>query len=237
VKDIVLLGDPELRRSVGQLLSEDGAPPVICERKADEAAWHFLETKDSSWLVDGMEFAEGLSNFAHWPGSLLVVTMRVTNPVLLFALNRVCLATNVTWVHAVLDGPFVFIGPTFVPGRTACYECLDARVMMNMREAGSYQRYKRLLSQSKIKVGNPPAIRALDNLLSSHTALEVLNFALTGATYTVNKLMAIYLPTMESTYTEVLRLPGCGSCGPVAERDSHELYFETSALLDTSVKQ
>ena len=39
------------------------------------------------------------------------------------------------------------------------------------------------------------------------------------------------LPTMEFTFNEVLRLPGCSACGGLFEREDKELHFDLRALI------
>jgi thiazole/oxazole-forming peptide maturase SagC family component len=157
--------------------------------------------------------------------------MKVINPILFQTLNRVCLELCIPWIHSAVDGPFLFIGPIFVPYRSACYECFEARVIMNLRENASYQRYKQAIVEGHIKFGRLPIEPVLSGLLASHTALETLNFVQTENSFTVNKVLAIYLPTMEFTFNEVLRVPGCTACSPSSERDDKELYFDVRALI------
>jgi bacteriocin biosynthesis cyclodehydratase domain-containing protein len=191
-----------------------------------------LETGDSEWLVDGIDFERRLGAFEEWRGGqLLVHATSVPHPVRLRALNRVALALELPWLHAAVDGPFLFVGPLFVPGRTACFDCFETRVGMNLRERASYQQYKSLLAERRVKVGAPPLEPALTSLLASHVALEALNFSATGNGFMVGKVLAVYLPSMEVSFNEVLRVPGCPSCGPTAERDAPELYFDLRALI------
>ena len=53
---------------------------------------------------------------------------------------------------------------------------------------------------------------------------------LTDANFTVGKVLAVHLPTMEFSFNEVLRVAGCPGCGPSSERDDHELYFEMASF-------
>ena len=104
--------------------------------------------------------------------------------------------------------------------------------MMNLRESASYQRYKRALVERQVREGRLPVEPAIAGTLASLTALETLNFALTGSSFTVNKVLAIYLPTMEFTFNEVLRAPSCTACSPLPERDDTELYFDMGIFID-----
>ena len=103
---------------------------------------------------------------------------------------------------------------------------------MNLREGSVYQSYKRALAEGRATGSTVPLDAVLGAMLSSYAAFEALNFALTGRSFTVGKLLAIYLPTLEFTFNEVLRLPGCAACGPLAESDDRELYFELRTLLN-----
>jgi thiazole/oxazole-forming peptide maturase SagC family component len=120
----------------------------------------------------------------------------------------------------------VFVGPTFLPGESCCYECLEQRVFMNLREGANYQKYKAAMVNAQVRLGSLPMVEPVGALLAAHLVLEVLNLVLTGSTHTIGKLLAIHLPTMEMSFPDVLRLPGCAGCGAVPERDSHHLYFE-----------
>jgi bacteriocin biosynthesis cyclodehydratase domain-containing protein len=103
---------------------------------------------------------------------------------------------------------------------------------MNLREGASYQRYKNALAAQAVAVGDPPLMPALAGLLAAHAALETVNFVVaTGSSFTVGKLLALYLPTMEIAYNEVLRAPTCPACAPVPERDASELYFDMDAVV------
>jgi bacteriocin biosynthesis cyclodehydratase domain-containing protein len=185
-------------------------------------------------LEDGLAFERFVENFEDWRGCFLVHVSDTVHPLRLAVLNRLALALDTQWIQAATDGPLLLIGPTFIPNSSACFTCFETRVVMNLREAASYQRYKHALAQA----GGLATVQAagcsgvLSALLASHTALEAINMAVTGATSTVGKVLGIYLPSMEMVYSEVLRLPGCPSCGTVPERDGTELYFDVRRWID-----
>jgi thiazole/oxazole-forming peptide maturase SagC family component len=233
-RPLLLLGDGDLVRQLEAMLiaSLAGAGDVAVAGKED-ASWAAL-SDDVAWLNDGLLFQERLELFEAWRGRLLVVAAASVDPVRLRSLNRVCLALDVPWLHTAIDGPFVLVGPLIVPRRSPCYECLETRVTMNLRQSASYVEYKRALAERHVRDGALPALPAVGGLLAGHAALESLNFALTGATFTVGKVLAIYLPTMEISFNELLRVPGCAACGPLHERDGTEPYFDAAALLNGS---
>jgi thiazole/oxazole-forming peptide maturase SagC family component len=197
----------------------------------DDLAWLALTDGNASWIDDGLLFEEKLLVFERWRNAVLVFASRIINPVQLRLLNRICLAHRIPWLHAAIDGPFLFVGPIFVPHRSACYECLETRIMMNLRESASYQRYKLAIADRQVRFGQLPLEPVTCGILSSHASLEAMNYVLTGSSSTVSKMLAIYLPTMEFTYNEVLKLPGCRGCSPYPERDDQQLYFDMGVLI------
>ncbi|MEU1146612.1 TOMM precursor leader peptide-binding protein [Streptomyces sp. NPDC005863] len=230
--DVRVLGGAAAARVSGLLGAHEqltvGAPGAHAEqlRLLDDCPLDVLE--------DGLAFERFVEHFEDWRGSLLVHVADTVHPLRLAVLNRVALALGTPWIQAALDGPLLLVGPTFVPHSTACFTCFETRVVMNLREGAAYQRYKKALAGAE----GPGAEHGdggtgvLSSLLASHTALEALNMAVTGMTSTVGKVLGVYLPSMEMVYSEVLRLPGCPSCGAVPERDGTEVYFDVRRWVD-----
>lgn len=228
---IVLMGDPDLTLEIQRYLKGSLIDTDITVVNAHDPAWLALSENDTSWLMNGITFQERVEIFEKWRNKFLILATKVINPILFQSLNRVCLEYRVPWIHSAIDGPFLFIGPIFIPHRSACYECFETRVIMNLRENASYHRYKQAIVEGIIKYGRLPIEQVLLGLLASHTALETLNFVQTENSFTVGKVLAIYLPTMEFTFNEVLRVPGCTACSPSSERDDKELYFDVRAFI------
>jgi bacteriocin biosynthesis cyclodehydratase domain-containing protein len=227
---LVLLGDAAILDHVQRTLDqgEIGVELELAENGMREQ----LARGASPWLSDGLALEAAAAAFAVWQGKQVVFATTRLNPLEFEAFNSIALYHRIPWIHAAVDGPFLLVGPTFVPGRSPCYECLEARVLMNLREAASYQRYKHALAEDRISLARGALDAVLGSLVGSLVAFEALNFALTGAAFTVGKMLALYLPTMEFTFNEVLRLPGCRACAPSPEGDDRELYFDIRTLLD-----
>jgi bacteriocin biosynthesis cyclodehydratase domain-containing protein len=231
-RPVVLLGDDDLTSEIAKLLGERTGTGQPLRPRADDPRVALLLAQDTSWTDDGAQFLERGKVFAEWRQHFVVFATKVIDPLRFRLLNRVCLEHSIPWLHVAMDGPFLLIGPTFLPNQGACYECLETSVTMNLRESESYARYKRALVAGGIKHRPLPIQPAISSLLAAHACLETLNFVLTGNAFTSSKVLSIYLPTMEFSFNEVLRTSGCPACGPVPERDDTELYFDVRALLD-----
>lgn len=218
---MILLGAEHLQHKVREQLNIK-----LLSVPENDACWRMLSDTDISWLDDGLQFQERMEAFREWKDHLVVVVMELINPLTYRVVNRVMQELGTPWIHACLDGPFIFVGPTFIPGTTACYECLEKRILMNLKEAKNYIDYKNLLSAGKVKMGKMPHGYAIDGILASHLAFEIMNLRLAGNNFTRNKMLSIYLPTMEMAFNEVLKVPGCPVCGSSLEKDHFELHFE-----------
>lgn len=232
-RGVVILGTGGVASEVARILGTS-AVEVDCDVAMGNGDLRDLLSRDGTgWLNDGLAFEERAERFADWRDRFVVFASAIVDPVELRAFNRIALHHRIRWLHAAVDGPFLLVGPTFVPGRAACYECLETRVLMNLREASSYQSYKHALAEGRVASAATPLTSVLESMLASLTAFEALNFLLTDASFTVGKALAIYLPTFEFTLNEVLQLPGCPACGSAPERDDRELYFDIRTLLDS----
>jgi len=75
-----------------------------------------------------------------------------------------------------IDGPFIFIGPTFHGKQNPCYDCFETRISMNLRENDSYQKYKNAIATNQVYIQEgDPLLGVTSNLLVTHALLEILN--------------------------------------------------------------
>ncbi|MEU1117093.1 MULTISPECIES: TOMM precursor leader peptide-binding protein [unclassified Streptomyces] len=228
---VVLLGDPELAERTAALLPHDVAGDVLIPGP-DHPVRARLDALAPAVLHDGLAFDEAVEILAPWRGRYLLLAERTVDPVRARLLNRLTRAAGISWTYAAVDGPFLFVGPTMVAGRSACFECFETRVTMNLRESAGYQRYKEALVRSAVHAGAPPVYGPVQALLCSHLALEATNYLSCGSTLTIEQVLGCYLPSMEISYQSVLPLPGCPGCGPVPERDDETLHFDPRTWLE-----
>ncbi|MEU5190156.1 TOMM precursor leader peptide-binding protein [Streptomyces klenkii] len=221
----VVIGDDPLADAIAGLTQDANATKV--ERlSAGNRLTERIATLDETAVHDGLRLAKLAESFAELRGAYLLWAQTVVHPMRSRAFNRIAIELGIPWTHVALDGPFLLIGPTIIPGSSPCYECFETRVAMNLRESASYVAYKQALAAGTVKHGTPPMLAAVRQILAGHAALEAVNYLTTGSAFTIGKVLGIYLPTMEIAYQDVLRLPGCAACGSVRGRDDASLYFD-----------
>jgi bacteriocin biosynthesis cyclodehydratase domain-containing protein len=228
---VLVIGDGELSSQIAHLLKDAVPGLIVTTRTVQEEFSSFYRNDFVNPDEDAFAIATQLSEFAHWQDCFIIVALDTIDPHLLHRINRICHELRRPWLHAAIDGPFLFVGPLTVPFRSSCFDCFETRVMMNLRESTSYQHYKRALVHNLVKVGSLPIERTVRALLASHSAVEANNFLLTGHSCCINKVLSIYLPTMEFMYHEILRLPNCPVCAPQPEAIRQELYFDLASTL------
>jgi thiazole/oxazole-forming peptide maturase SagC family component len=230
-KSIVILSDDALAKEIERTLTPSVGAQHVSTSGGNCELLQALKQAPASVLSDGLQLSQLIGRFSPWDESFLIAAQSTIDPLRLDILNRICLARKIPWIHAAIDGPFLFVGPTILPYRTACYKCFETRITMNLRESASYQNYKVALINSRITEGTAPAHPVIHSLLAAHCSFDALNFWMTASNFTTGKVLAIYLPTMELAFQEVLRLPGCPACGSQAGRDDTELYFDLRSVI------
>lgn len=229
---ILLLGDPHLCKMVDNLIHDSFDGRVQNTRILEESAYlpSLMESED--WLYDPLALEEKLEAFSAWKNHFVILAVRHINPNLASRLNRILYNLKISWLHMAVDGPFLFVGPLFAGGFGPCYDCFEKRCNMNLRDHHSYQKYKAALMKNQVFTPSFKSYeKILMQLISAHGVMAAMNFLLTGSSFIKNKVLSIYLPSMEISFVDVLRLSNCVTCGSVTKRDEHQLYFDSEALI------
>ncbi|WP_433333524.1 TOMM precursor leader peptide-binding protein [Spirillospora sp. CA-294931] len=184
----------------------------------------------------GLDGERVLEEFRPLEGAFLVAALDAVNPILLRNLNRIAAGLDTPWVHAAPDGPFLLVGPTVVPGRSACYECFEQRVAQNMRENAGYVKYKQALARGKARLGRPLLPTPVLSLAASLVSLEAVNHLVAGSTFTLGSALSVHLPTMAFRYHEVMRLPSCRACVPRRDRARRPPHPDVRSYLNETVQ-
>ncbi len=131
-------------------------------------------------------------------------------------LNRAALQLAVPWSLVCFDGYEGWVGPTFVPRQTACFECFRRRLFAGMPESQHVfiepgVKVHRLPSPWSSGPGSGPWI----SLITSMFALELVA-AMEGRSFTLNNMLVVHRLDLTFRRETVLRLPRCTECSPRA---------------------
>jgi len=171
---------------------------------------------------------------------LILVCLDVPDPDEYKRINRECLLNNVAWLICGYLRGEIFIGPTFIPNQTACYNCFDKRVKGNLQYFDEYLNLEKSLVGNHrmqtglaacfevasgyittevpklvpfLKKGYEDLLRRRKSALNTEEYLSLqwhLKYALPE---TLENQVIISLSPFVITKHPVLRLPRCEVCG------------------------
>ena len=130
-------------------------------------------------------------------------------------LNAAALATGVPWTTvAVPDAEEVYLGPTFVPGVTACHRCYEMRCKSHVLNHQAYLDFQAHVRANPDEVKDFGFLPPVADLAASLVSLEVAR-ALSPdlEPRTVGALVTFSLSSFSFTSNPVLPLPKCDACG------------------------
>jgi bacteriocin biosynthesis cyclodehydratase domain-containing protein len=129
----------------------------------------------------------------------------------LSAWNDAALRAAMRWLQVLpFDGHFAAIGPLFVPGESACYECFLARRASNVDDGRGFLALQR--------VGVPlPAASSLDQAVAGLAGTLALRWLAHGDQFLPGTWYALELHPQLSLEAHVLyRVPRCRACSGLA---------------------
>lgn len=225
---VVLLGQGKLLEEIFSQLSLE----LDCVKKENLEAFQSLLQGQWKGEMDGLEFEKCCSLVQKYQGSLVVMVTENANPLFLSRWNLLARAVGLHWIHVAIDGPMILVGPTFLGKQGACFDCLELRVLMNMRDTESYLKYKKQLALNPSMIESGLGSHLLSHLATAHALVEIYNQFTSGANFTLNRFLGIFAPNMEISYQDVLQLSGCRGCSHSHHREETQLYFDLSVLLE-----
>lgn len=232
--NILIIGEDALCHEIKRMLVNTTHKNAIVTLDVADPAIKSIKT-NAQWMFDSFMLQEAVDKFSWWKDYFIILALTRNDPLLAMRLNQINYTLGIPWIHGVMDGPFIFIGPAFLSKSGPCYHCFEKRVTMNLREYGSYQQYKETLTVSECTENIINKYSPGLYVLAAHLVMEIINYRYSKTCFTNAKALSIYLPTMEICFNEVLRLSGCPVCGSVAHRDDQQLYYDYQTLLENVV--
>ncbi len=121
--------------------------------------------------------------------------------------NTACLAGRVPYITAGQVPPLLRVGPFYVPGRTACFECHERRLRTSSPLYDELVRFRQASDEPAVTLG--PS----SGLIGTLVAGEVLHLlADPAAAATAGRAMLLDMRTLEQRWEPVRRDPACPAC-------------------------
>jgi bacteriocin biosynthesis cyclodehydratase domain-containing protein len=123
--------------------------------------------------------------------------------------NAACVAAETPYIACGQATPLLKVGPTYVPGRTACFACAETQIRRDS------PLYDEVVDLRRRKVGSATALGAASGIIGTLLASEVMHLLLGRAVATESRAFLLDIRTLETWWEPVDRDPGCPVCGPV----------------------
>jgi len=122
--------------------------------------------------------------------------------------DAACLDAGVPWIAAGQVPPLLKVGPTYVPGRTACHACQETRIR------AAFGLYDELTAHRARDDTPATTLGPASGVVGTLLAMEVMHL-LAGDELpaTAGRALLLDMRTLETRFEAVERDPACPSCG------------------------
>jgi bacteriocin biosynthesis cyclodehydratase domain-containing protein len=222
---VAIVGHGVLGRAVRSLLASTPCGSITVIESSSVArsgnVRDTLEPASASW-PDATASTRSLPrprDCAQWMESVgdndwVIAAQDCFEPEELAALNEAALQLQLPWSLVCFDGYEGWVGPTFVPGQTACYSCFRRRLFASAAEP------KHVFLDPGVKVHRVPSpwsagpeAAAWISLITSLFALELVGVT-EGRGFTLSHILVVHRLNLTFQRESVLRLPRCPNCSP-----------------------
>ena len=126
-------------------------------------------------------------------------------------INEVAFDHEIPWISARLSGLDGQVGPTVIPGRSACYECLYRRVSGTMDDPNAHR------DLTDVEAISAP-LRSHARILAGWLVTDFLRLISNGSGFTLGGLVHFDFFDMTVEPNPVLKVPRCPTCGSAGNR-------------------
>ncbi|MEV7231454.1 MULTISPECIES: TOMM precursor leader peptide-binding protein [Polymorphospora] len=194
-----------------------------------------LGAADLTSRIDGLATERGIAELrpAVTAAAAVVSCFQRPSLPLLRNLNRLLEYTDVPWVSAFIDGPFISVVGVRSP-HTGCFECFEQRALARLEDHVTYHDFARSPMGAQVE---RPTDAPMMSMLTVMALTEGYLHAAVGSSRFSGRALSIHLPTWEIQAQDLLRMPNCPACGKVSRQRLKEINFNSRAAVDRIVAE
>jgi len=126
------------------------------------------------------------------------------------AINERAHANDTSVVFGCVVGYDGVIGPTVVPGQTACYDCFEQRTKERISADDTYEQFKNQLATRR----SESVASAFARVVSGYITLEAIHLLIDESPLLFDKIVTVDFTDFTFEPNAVLKVPNCETCKP-----------------------
>ena len=137
-------------------------------------------------------------------------------------INELCAGYKKNWIPVYLDESNGHIGPAVVPGKTACFKCMELRLISNIENLEAYNSY---ISHIKENKKNNETLKSNLQIIAGNFIIDFYKL-ITNYKYakTYNKVIDVGFFENSIKINNILKFPICPVCSKVAKKVPFDNY-------------
>jgi len=143
--------------------------------------------------------------------------------------NELAIDSSTPFAHAEVTGYDIIVGPTVIPGDTACYECYAHHRNQNVKETEAFDAFMDdATGREDVVAERLPFTQIAAGLLVT----DIVNVLCYGRGFTTGTVITYNMIDLTTETNDVLRLPRCNACSELDNTVGRDALFTIQQLLD-----
>lgn len=198
----------------------------------DEDLYSKIREKDLTSNINALEILTDIENLKseikEYEG--IVICFKRPELMTIRNINKLATEKEIPVICSFIDGPFITALSTNYP-KTGCLECFGERTLSRLEDHVSYHNFENFKFSKETKDINKGIIPIL-NIITNLVMAEAFLLSNYGTCKFENRVLNIYVPTLEIQVQDLLRVPYCPTCGNVARAKFQELNVSSRTVVD-----
>jgi len=199
-------------------------------RRWAEVVQEVLKRNGLDTDVTGADFGENKLDWQQQLTGVDCAVLALGSPVVslpwIGEFNKASIAARTPWTSgSLLQRAVVHVGPSILPGETACWKCFEYRFKSNLTAVGRYEEFQDYVAATprSLDQGSVPGIAEFTGALVAFEALRILG---AGDLYvrSAGVLLTLDLWELRMDAHPVLKLPRCPHCSSVSSVPQERLW-------------
>lgn len=217
--EVLVMSSGEIGPLIVEMLASAGVGNVFVNHRRDDGT---SGTFDGATTVQAWDESEPQINDRVEEVDLCISATMQPCPGASTLVNKLALKAGTPSVYANVTGYDITIGPTVLPGETACFECYNKHRTGNMSSGDGYEAFEQV---AKNRTGTVTDCLPFAEIAAGFLATDIINFLCYGHGFTVGSIVTFDMSNLSMESNDVLKFPRCDICGELNDTLGRDALF------------